>query len=101
MANPGSPAAAGNCHALTNRRHAPPRQSRRADTRMHARLKPRTSSPNTPPARPVRGRPCKPTVSPTVLAARIPSAIRPWTPPHAGPQRYKMAHHETKKKRPA
>jgi hypothetical protein len=46
----------------------------------------------------VRG---KPTVPPTVLAARTPSAICPWTPRHSGPQRYKVTHGGTEKKRPA
>ena len=32
---------------------------------------------------------------------RTPSAIRPWTAQHSGPQRYEMTHGGTKKKRPA
>jgi hypothetical protein len=34
-----------------------------------------------------------PTVAPTVLPARNPSAIRPWTPQHDGLQRDKVTHH--------
>ena len=43
----------------------------------------------------------KPTVRPTVLVAPTPSAIRPWIPQHSGPQRDKMTHCGTSKKRPA
>lgn len=43
----------------------------------------------------------QPTVRTDRDGARIPSAIRPWTPRHSGPQRYKMTHHGTEKKRPA
>jgi hypothetical protein len=43
----------------------------------------------------------QPTVRTDRDGARIPSAIRPWTPRHAAPQRYKMTHHGTEKKRPA
>jgi hypothetical protein len=43
----------------------------------------------------------KPTVRTDRPEARTPSAIRPWTPRHAAPQRYTMTHHGTKKKRPA
>ena len=43
----------------------------------------------------------QPTVRTDRDEARIPSAIRPWTPRHAAPQRYKMTHHGTEKKRPA
>jgi hypothetical protein len=32
---------------------------------------------------------------------RGPSAMRPWTPQQPGSQRYKITHHETKKKQPA
>jgi hypothetical protein len=39
-------------------------------------------------------------VPPTVLAARKPSAICPWTPRHSGAQRYKVTHGGTEKKRP-
>ena len=46
----------------------------------------------------VRG---KPAVTPTVPAARTPSAMRPWTPRHSALQRYKVTHHGTEKKRPA
>ena len=35
------------------------------------------------------------------LRAPTPSAIRPWTPRHSGPQRYKVTHDGTEKKRPA
>jgi hypothetical protein len=41
-----------------------------------------------------------PAVTPTVLPARNPSAIRPWIPQHRGPQRDKVAHDGTEKKRP-
>jgi hypothetical protein len=43
----------------------------------------------------------QPTVRTDRDEARIPSAMRPWTPRHAAPQRYKMTHHGTEKKRPA
>ncbi len=43
----------------------------------------------------------QPTVRTDRDGARIPSAIRPWTPRHAAPQRYKVTHHGTEKKRPA
>jgi hypothetical protein len=43
----------------------------------------------------------KPTVRTDRDGARIPSAMRPWTPRHSGPQRDKMTHHGTEKKRPA
>jgi len=43
----------------------------------------------------------KPTVRTDRDGAQIPSAMRPWTPRHSGPQRYKMTHHGTEKKRPA
>jgi hypothetical protein len=33
--------------------------------------------------------------------AQIPSAMRPWTPRRSGPQRHKVTHHGTEKKRPA
>jgi hypothetical protein len=46
----------------------------------------------------VRG---KPTVSPTARPVPTPSAIRPWTPQHRGPQRYKVTHAGTEEKRPA
>jgi hypothetical protein len=52
-----------------------------ADTGDVRPVQRRTSSRNTPPARPVRGRPWKSRrCAPTVLAPRTPSAIRPWTP---------------------
>jgi len=68
---------------------------------MHARLG------GAPQARPrrqrgpsvaVRG---KPPVTPTARQAQTPSAIRPWTPQHHGPQRDKATHHRTEKKQPA
>jgi len=43
----------------------------------------------------------QPTVRTDRSGARIPSAIRPWTPRHSGPQRYKVTHGRTKQKRPA
>jgi hypothetical protein len=43
----------------------------------------------------------KPTVRTDRDEAPIPSAMRPWTPRHMGPQRYKVTHHGTEKKRPA
>jgi hypothetical protein len=43
----------------------------------------------------------KSTVTLTARRTRTPSAIRPWTPPHDGPQRYKVTHTGTEKKRPA
>ena len=43
----------------------------------------------------------QPTVRADRHRARIPSAMRPWTPRHAGLQRDKMTHHGTEKKRPA
>jgi hypothetical protein len=54
---------------------------------MHARLRRSPQARKTSSARPVRGRPwnsrrCRP----TVLAARTPSAMRPWTPQRIDPQ---------------
>ena len=46
----------------------------------------------------VRG---KPTVHTDRPRGRTPSAICPWTPRHSGPQRYKVTHGGTEKKRPA
>ena len=46
----------------------------------------------------VRG---KPTVHTDRPRGRTPSAICPWTPRHSGPQRYKVTHDGTEKKRPA
>ena len=43
----------------------------------------------------------KPTVRTDRDGAQTPSAMRPWTPRHSGPQRYKMTHHGTEKNRPA
>jgi hypothetical protein len=43
----------------------------------------------------------QPTVRTDRDEARIPSAMRPWTPRHAAPQRYKTTQRETEKKRPA
>jgi hypothetical protein len=40
-------------------------------------------------------------VTPTVLPARNPSAMRPWTTQYDGLQRYKVTHTGTAKKRPA
>ncbi len=62
---------------------------------------PHTSSRNTRPARPVRGCPWKANGSVDRPGGRTPSAICPWTPRHAGPQRYKVTHGGTEKKRPA
>jgi hypothetical protein len=45
----------------------------------------------------VRG---KPTVTPTTRRAPTPSAIRPWTPRHGGPQRYKVTHDGTQQNGP-
>ena len=61
----------------------------------------RMSSRNTRPARPVRGCPWNSRrCTPTVLAAgRRPLYVR--TPRHAGPQRNKVTHAGTEKKRPA
>src|SRR4051812_13930207 len=42
---------------------------------------------------PVRGRPCKADGPRTARRARFPSAMRPWTPQHDGPQRDKVTHH--------
>jgi len=39
--------------------------------------------------------------TPTVRTARTPSAIRPWTPQHIDPQRHKLIHGVTRRKRPA
>ena len=43
----------------------------------------------------------QPTVRTDRPGARIPSAMRPWTPQHRGLQRDKVTQHETQKKRPA
>ena len=43
----------------------------------------------------------QPTVRTDRDRARIPSAMRPWTPQHAGLQRHKATHGGTEKKRPA
>lgn len=53
------------------------------------------------PARPVRGRPWKADGAPRPSRRhQRPSAIRPWTPRHAGPQRSKMTHGGTEKNGP-
>ena len=46
----------------------------------------------------VRGNPAG---TPTVPAARTPSAMRPWMPQHSTQQRNKVTHHGTEQKRPA
>ena len=43
----------------------------------------------------------QPTVRTDRDRARIPSAMRPWTPRHVGPQRHKATHGGTRRKRPA
>ena len=69
--------------------------------RMHARL----SGAGQASTRPRRGPSVRsvenPAVTPTVLAARNPSAMRPWTARHDGLQRDKVTHTGTEKKRPA
>jgi hypothetical protein len=42
-----------------------------------------------------------PAVTPTVLPAQNPSAMRPWTPQFNDLQRDKATHHGTEQKRPA
>jgi hypothetical protein len=49
----------------------------------------------------VRGRPWETDGYTDRPDGRTPSAIRPWTAQHNGPQRYEMTHGGTKKKRPA
>jgi len=43
----------------------------------------------------------QPTVRTDRDQALTPSAMRPWTPRHTAPQRYKVTHAGTEKKRPA
>jgi len=69
--------------------------------RMHARLsglRQAGTRDRRGPSVAVRGKPAVHTDRPS---GRTPSAMRPWTPRHSGPQRYKMTHHGTEKKRPA
>src|ERR1035441_8526575 len=61
-----------------------------------AAVEPRTGRPDSPSVA-VRG---KPTVHADRPSGRTPSAICPWTPRHSGPQRYKVTHDGTEKKRP-
>jgi hypothetical protein len=85
--------------------HAPGKHG--AARRTHGDARPtrqRASSRNTPPAPPVRPSVAvrgKPAVTPTVPAARTPSAMRPWMPQHSAQQRDKVTHHAIEKKRPA
>ena len=68
---------------------ARPREGHRAAGRghVHARsTKPGTSSPRSPPARPVRGRPWEADGFTHRSGGTSPSAMRPWTPQHNGPQ---------------
>jgi hypothetical protein len=68
-----------------------PRTGRRPNARSTQQ---RTSSRNTTPARPVRGRPWKTDGAHRPLRPPLrPSAICPWTPQHAALQRYEMTHH--------
>jgi|SRR5271170_2183894 len=100
-------------HALPNRRPQPPAHppfpaglpqepSRAAGGRrkIHAQLgRERRATHGSPPTSSV-ARPClrpasvavraKPTVPHTAPTPRTPSAIRPWTPQHSAPQRYKV-----------
>jgi hypothetical protein len=101
--SPGSPAS----HQRTRlpRPPPPPGKSPGPPGRMYgnARSTQRlTSSRNTRPARPVRGRPRK---ADGVHTGRpsgwTPSAICPWTPRRRDLQRYKRTHDGTEKKRPA
>jgi len=79
--------------------HHRDRQAGCTDTRSTQRP---TSSRNTRPARP---RPWPSVNQPTVHtdrpSGRTPSAMRPWTPRHAGLQRCTVTHGGTEKKRPA
>lgn len=86
-----------------NSRHRPIRISAppRGHTGMHARLsgsRQAGTRDRRGPSVAVRG---KPTVRTDRPGARIPSAMRPWTPQHRGLQRDKVTQHETQKKRPA
>ena len=70
-------------------------------TGMHARLGSARQAGTRRRRRPsvaVRG---KPAVTPTVPAARTPSAMRPWMPQHSAQPRDKVTHHGIEKKRPA
>ena len=60
----------------------------------------RTSSRNKPPTRPVRGRPWNSRRCHRPSCGTAPSAIRPWTPRHNGPQRDKVTHDGTEKNGP-
>jgi len=84
-------------------RHRPIRISAppRGHTGMHARLSGACQAGTRGwrgPSVAVRG---KPTVHTDRPGGRTPSAICPWTPRHSGPQRYKVTHDGTEKKRPA
>jgi hypothetical protein len=104
----------GNRHAFPNRgsgHRTPPLSDRPhsqkdlrsacGHTGMHARLRHARQAG----ARRTTARPWPSVKQPTVRTdrdgPRIPSAIRPWTPRHSGPQRYKVTQHGTKKKHPA
>jgi hypothetical protein len=100
----------GKRHALPNlqrtRLPRPPRPreitgNAMPDARMHAQLSGSRQAGTCGlrgPSVAVRG---KPTVCTDRPGGRTPSAICPWTPRHSGPQRYKVTHHGTGKKRPA
>jgi hypothetical protein len=84
-------------------RHRPIRISAppRGHTGMHARLSGACQAGTRGqrgPSVAVRG---KPTVHTDRPGGRTPSAICPWTPRHAGPQRHTVTHDGTAKKRPA
>jgi hypothetical protein len=77
-------------------RSAPPRTSSRTPASTDPR--PWTRPCLRPPSVAVRA---KPTVPRTAPRPRFPSAMRPWTPQHNAPQRYKVTHAGTEQKRPA
>ena len=77
------------------------RAGRRADTPDARPTQRRASSQHTPQRGPSVPSVENPAVTPTVLPARNPSAMRPWTTQHDGLQRYKVTHAGTEKKRPA
>ncbi|MDX6417795.1 MAG: AraC family transcriptional regulator, positive regulator of tynA and feaB [Trebonia sp.] len=78
--------------------HAGPRGGHRE---MHSRLRPARQAGTHRQRGPSVAVRRKPTVTPTVLARRTPSAICPWTPQRNGLQRDKVTHAGTEKKRPA
>jgi hypothetical protein len=69
--------------------------------RMHARLGGARQASTRPQRGPSVPSVETPTVTPTVLPARNPSAMRPWTAQHDGLQRDKVTHAGTERKRPA